>query len=170
MAVFNLMIAGRVGTVHSLFESTKDYCGRYLTAEPGEFTVEVTKAHLLTQQEAPDAVTLSPGETVRFGDYEITCVPAAEIVNTDTVFTVCTSGPITVRSRQSGDDLRLSGGSKSVKKRFIDKKIPASKRAGIPVLCDEGGILAVAELGAQADRRASELPAVTIRIVNTSES
>ena len=52
MAVFNLMIAGRVGTVHSLFESTKDYCGRYLTAEPGEFTVEVTKSDLLAQQEA----------------------------------------------------------------------------------------------------------------------
>ena len=52
MAEFNLMIAGRVGTVHSLFESTKDYCGRYLTEEPGEFTVEVTKADLLAQQEA----------------------------------------------------------------------------------------------------------------------
>ena len=139
---------------------------------PGGITIgrNYDRLEVLTQQEAPAAVMLSPGETVRFGDYEITCAPAQEIINTATVFTVCTSGPITVRSRQSGDDLRLSGGSKSVKKRFIDKKIPASKRAGIPVFCDEGGILAVAELGAQADRRAMQLPAVTIRIVNTSES
>ena len=52
MAEFNLMIAGRAGTVRTLFESTKDYCSRYLTEAPGEFTVEVTKADLIAQQEA----------------------------------------------------------------------------------------------------------------------
>ena len=139
---------------------------------PGGVTIgrHYDRLEVLPHQETPNAVMLTPGETVRFGDYKITCIPAQEVVNTAHTFTVSPSGPITVRSRQSGDELRLSGGSKSVKKRFIDKKIPASKRAGIPVLCDEQGILAVAELGAQADRRASQLPAVTIRTVNTSES
>ena len=123
-----------------------------------------------TRQTVPEEVTLSPGESVCFGPYRITCAPAEEIVNTATVFTIRPQGPIRVRSRQTGDDLRLPGGCKSVKKRFIDKKIPAPRRPLIPVLCDDLGLLAVAELGADTARRAQTLPAVTVTIVKTSES
>ena len=120
--------------------------------------------------EIPAEMMLSPGESVRFGDYRITCAPAEKIVNTETVCTVSPVGPLRVRSRQTGDELRLSGGCKSLKKRFIDKKIPASRRSRIPVICDDRGILAVGELGAHADRRADRLPAVTIEIVTSSEN
>ena len=121
-------------------------------------------------EEHPGAVTIAPGETVRFGDYRVTCTPAEAVVQSPTVFTVRPAGTIRVRSRQSGDALRLSGGTKTVKKRFIDNKIPAALRPRIPVFCDDAGILAVGELGAQLDRRADALPAVTIKIVKTSES
>ena len=105
-----------------------------------------------------------------FGDYRITCVSATEIINTESVFTVSPQGSIRIRSRRTGDELRLSGGSKSLKKRFIDKKIPAARRDRIPVLFDDAGILAVGELGTQLDRRAEKLPAVRIEIVKSSES
>ena len=47
-----MTIAGRTGRVCSLFESTRDYCGRYLTDEAAEFSVAVTRDDLLAQQEA----------------------------------------------------------------------------------------------------------------------
>lgn len=56
-------------------------------------------------------------------------------------FTVC------VRPRRTGDTLRLSGGEKSVKKRMIDRKIPAARRDSLPVLTDGMHILAVFGLG-----------------------
>ena len=107
---------------------------------------------------------------ITFGPYRVTCTPADAIINTTDIFTVCPTGPIRVRSRQRGDNLKLEGGTKSLKKRLIDKKIPAGQRALLPVLEDDLGILAVAELGADFSRRADTLPAIQIKIVNTSES
>ena len=69
-------------------------------------------------------------------------------------FTVCPRGSILVSSRRPGDEIRLSGGRKSLKKLFIDRKIPASRRPLIPVLRDDVGILGVYGLGADLDRLA----------------
>ena len=124
----------------------------------------------LIREETPAEQVLTVGSTVSFGPYRVTCVQADAISNTTDTFTVCPHGPIRVRSRRSGDALRLSGGTKSLKKRLIDKKIPAGQRALLPVLEDDLGILAVAELGADLSRRADALPAIQIKIVNTSES
>ncbi len=93
---------------------------------------------------------------------KITCAPAAELVNTEYIFTVCPRGKVYLRCRQSGDDITLPGGTKSLKKLFIDRKIPAFHRERIPVLCDDEGILAVGGLGADCTRRATQLPAVQI--------
>ena len=128
------------------------------------------RLEVLKAEEAPEEVTLPQNGTVTFGAWEITCGEAESIINDTHTFTLCTEGPIRVRSRRSGDSLRLSGGSKSLKKRFIDQKIPAHLRDLIPVLEDDRGILAVASLGADLDRRASSLPAIQVRIVNHSES
>ena len=108
-----------------------------------------------------------PGE-VGLPGLRITCEPAAERVNTPDAFTVCPTGEIRLRSRQSGDSIRLSGGSKSLKKLFIDRKIPASQRQQIPVVCDDAGILGVYTIGANLDRTAGE-NAVTIRFENTEK-
>ena len=60
--------------------------------------------------------------------------------------------------------MRLSGGTKSLKKLFIDRKIPAAQRAGIPVIADDRGILGVYGIGASHDRLADQqVPAVEIR-------
>ena len=92
-----------------------------------------------------------------------TCTPAETIVNTSDVFTVVPQGSIYVRSRLPGDAIRLSGGTKSIKKLFIDRKIPASRRESIPILCDEAGILGIPGIGVNLDRAAHTLPATAIR-------
>ena len=118
----------------------------------------------LEQNESLSPVVLQcPGET-EFGDYRVTCTAAEEIIQTREAFTICPHGAIILRSRQSGDSIRLQGGSKSLKKLFIDRKIPASQRSRIPVVCDEQGILGVYSIGVNREREAESLPAVTIRI------
>ena len=128
------------------------------------------RLEVLQSKEIPEEVTLPLSGTVTFGSWEITCGEAHSIINSTHIFTLCTEGPIRIRSRRSGDSLRLEGGCKSLKKRFIDRKIPAHLRDLLPVLEDNCGILAVAALGADVDRRAVSLPAVQVRIVNHSES
>lgn len=92
----------------------------------------------------------------------VRCFPATEIVNTRECFTVCPEGKLTVRPRRPGDEITLSGGTKSLKKLFIDCKIPQSQRETLPVLCDEQGILGVYSIGVHQKRAAQALPAVTI--------
>ena len=128
------------------------------------------RLEVLNREEAPEEAVLPLNGSVTFGPYRLTCAPAAQILNNTHTFTLRTEGPIRVRSRRGGDSLRLSGGTKSLKKRLIDKKIPVSLRDLIPVLEDGQGILAVAELGAELSRRADSLPAIQINIVNSSES
>ena len=100
------------------------------------------------------------------------CAPAAEIINTPDIFTVNPVGTVCIRSRRSGDAIRLSGGTKSLKKLFIDRKIPAALRDAVPVICDDAGILGVYGIGVNLDRAAKELPAVQIRFehINSSEA
>ncbi len=104
-----------------------------------------------------------PGELI-WGDYRIRCTAASDVVNTDSVFTVETKSLITVRGRRTGDEMRLPGGTKSLKKLFIDKKIPADTRSRLPVFSDELGVLAVGGIGVNLDRAAKEAPACQIRI------
>lgn len=72
-------------------------------------------------------------------------------------------GKIFVRSRRQGDRMRLSGGTKSLKKLFIDRKIPASRRSLIPVIADEKGVLGVYGFGPNLDRTLQTGTGVEIR-------
>ena len=94
---------------------------------------------------------------------KVYCDLATQIVNTENTFTVHPAGDLVVRSRQTGDEIRLPGGTKSLKKLFIDKKIPADKRNRIPIVADENGILGVYGIGVHGDRKAKDLPAVQIK-------
>ena len=114
------------------------------------------------REELEETILPCPGEAL-LPDYRVVCAPAETIINDEYTFTVVPQGPMVLRSRRSGDCIRLSGGTRQLKKLFIDRKIPAAQRSGIPVLSDERGILGVCGVGADRDRRASELPAVTVR-------
>ena len=48
-----------------------------------------------------------------------------------------------IRPRKQGDEIRLPGGRKTLKKLFIDRKIPASQRALVPVVTDGVQVLLV---------------------------
>ncbi len=67
-------------------------------------------------------------------------------------FRAATQGTVLLRPRQPGDRLRLSGGSKSLKKLMIDRKIPAARRQNLPVLADETGLLGVHGIGPDCGR------------------
>ena len=93
---------------------------------------------------------------------DFTCSPASEIINTPDMFTVVPVGKVFVRSRRSGDRIRLPGGTKSIKKLFIDRKIPAARRDCVPILCDDAGILGIPGISVNLDRAAVTLPATQI--------
>lgn len=92
----------------------------------------------------------------------VTCCAAAALSDSPQCFTVVPVGKLVLRSRRAADTLRLSGGRKSLKKLFIDRKIPLPERGQIPVLADDNGVLGVYGFGADRDRLASCLPAVEI--------
>ncbi len=54
MAEFNIKIAGYVARVHSLFDSTRDYCAKYLSEESPDFSLAVTEDMLAFEQQALD--------------------------------------------------------------------------------------------------------------------
>lgn len=103
-------------------------------------------------------------------EYDILCSPAKEIVNTDEIFTVHPIGNVRIRSRQAGDSIRLRGGTKSLKKLFIDRKISAACRDHVPVVCDDAGIIGVYGIGVNLDRAATELPATRIQLQKINNS
>lgn len=51
--------------------------------------------------------------------------------------------PILIRPRKTGDTIRLPGGTKTVKKLLIDRKIPARQRESIPILERGGAVISV---------------------------
>ena len=111
-----------------------------------------------------DILTIVSADTGEI-PYRIHCDAAEEIINTADTFTVVPVGKVYIRSRQSGDAIRLPGGTKTLKKILIDRKIPAAERSRISVLCDDLGILAVGGIGVNLDRVAKELPATRIQLI-----
>ena len=85
-------------------------------------------------ESAPQAVTVDAGKagSLRWGKWSI-------------AWESC-EGSFLVRSRREGDKIRLSCGSRSIKKLLIDKKIPATERDLIPVVEYGGQIVAVGDL------------------------
>lgn len=87
---------------------------------------------------------LEVGESVVLTEIglKVTCLPAG------VEGLAVKAGPgLMVRSRRPGDEITLSGGTKSLKKLFIDRKIPQHERLAVPVLADENGIIAVYGIG-----------------------
>lgn len=136
---------------------------------PGGKTIarEYDRLVLLEESdELPERRLACPGRTeLPEAGLAAVCTPAENLENGPEVFTVVPRGQMVLRSRRSGDALRLSGGRKLLKKRMIDCKIPSTRRGRIPVLCDDAGILGVWGFGADLDRIAKELPAATVRFV-----
>ncbi len=111
-----------------------------------------------------EPLVLQPGDTALLPELglRVRYLPAEEIRNTKEIFTINGDGPITLRARCAGDTIRLNAGTQTLKKLFIDRKIPAARRDAIPVFADEQGVLGVYGIGANVDRLATKLPAMQI--------
>ncbi|MGN1000000.1 MAG: tRNA lysidine(34) synthetase TilS [Faecousia sp.] len=135
---------------------------------PGGVTVcrSYDTLRLQTEASALEPVRLpanSETELPRLG-LRVICREADALTNTLDTFTVCPEGPLVLRSRRTGDEIRLSGGTKSLKKLLIDRKIPADQRLRIPVLADDAGVLGVYGIGVNQSRAARTLPALQIHL------
>ena len=65
MAQFCIRIAGHTAQVTSLFDSTRDYCGKYLTEDSPQCHITVTREDLAFEQEALRQEALEEGIRIR---------------------------------------------------------------------------------------------------------
>ena len=124
---------------------------------PGNITVGRQYDELVKLEELPPLQTrllCSPGET-EIPELGIKVICRRPESGAEGIL-VHADGELILRSRKEGDAIRLPGGTKTLKKLFIDKKIPAWERSRIPVLADDHGIVAVMGIG--ADCRCRENP------------
>lgn len=98
-----------------------------------------------------------PGE-ITIGELGIKVICAKELTDGDPVQI---HGTLILRSRREGDTIRLPGGTKTLKKLMIDRKIPAAQRSRVPVLADDMGVVAVMGIGIDQNHR--EDPNMVIR-------
>ena len=119
---------------------------------------------LKSAQELPETELRAPGVFRVLGRTYL-CEAASDLEQRPNSVLVCPVGPLILRSRRSGDEMRLSGGTKSLKKLYIDRKIPASARSGVAVLADDRGVLAVFGIGADVRYRPDSLPALRVTLI-----
>ncbi len=142
--------AGHIALLQQLAQSRNPSARASL---PGGLVICRCYDRLIRQDSAPS-----------LSGWKLRCREAESLDNSPTCFTVCPQGQITLRSRMPGDSIRLAGGTRALKKLFIDRKIPAHRRNSIPVLADEAGVLGVYGIGVNLDRAAKELPALQVTL------
>ncbi len=135
---------------------------------PGGVTLSRSYDRLEAVTQLPELPEISLPEEgeilLRAQGLRVICTRAATLENTQNIFTVEMPQRPVLRSRKSGDRMRLPGGSKCLKKLMIDRKIPAQHRSQLPVIADETGVLGVFGIGVNEDRKAKSLPAWQLRL------
>ena len=131
---------------------------------PGGVTIARNYDMLETAQKTEEIPARELTDELCVAGYRIACEPNIRSEQTAWSFAVVPQGKMMIRSRQEGDTIRLNAGTKSLKKLFIDKKIPASLRNTVPVIADELGVLGIAGIGANVDRLSTDTNAVRITI------
>ena len=122
---------------------------------PGNVTIarDYDRLIRLENQAAPDAAAIKIPGVYNLPQWGIS-------LRADTVpnggIGVTAGENLCVRSRREGDTLRLNGGTKSLKKRMIDRKISASVRSRIPILADDSGVIWAGQFGFHLDRLSAE--------------
>lgn len=94
-----------------------------------------------------------------------------EIVLKDTFDFDKIVGKAVLRKRKEGDRADVHGGTKTLKKLFIEEKIPKEKRNSILVIADDRGVIWIEGFGADKRARLDEgtKTAVAVKIVNTKK-
>lgn len=148
---------------HLLFSEKRSAIAQY----SGDIRITQRNGKLICYEDGPALAPISlscPGELeLPQLNLRILCLPDQMPELQKGCFTVQPVGELVVRARQPGDAVRLLGGTKSLKKLYIDEKIPAHERGGIPVIADELGVLGVYGIGANLARHNPGQPGVLIR-------
>lgn len=103
--------------------------------------------------------------TLYFSDNSENVSNVYKLVITDQISFDNIVGNVFARSRSEGDKIRINGMNKSLKKLFIEKKIPKEYRNIIPIIFDDEGIIYVPFVGV-ADRVRST-KCTTVRHITT---
>ena len=149
-----------INLVHSESPSAKTYM-------PGGLVVSRRYENLLFfidgNLEKLECVKLMPGQTVRNGGYEIfcsnkKCSGCSGNGKTSFAISVCEeNSEVIIRPRAPGDRIKLIGRpEKTLKKLFIDMKIPKDERNNIPVVVSDGKVVGVYGIGADERMSASD--------------
>ncbi len=120
----------------------------------------------LTLRRCYDRILLSAEEEGQtFAPVMLPCPGQVDIPQLGLRFSCEESGAnITIRPRKTGDKIRLSGGTKSVKKLLIDAKIPLQERESIPILERDGRIVSVWGIA-----NAKDMPPITAQPIEKEE-
>ena len=127
---------------------------------PGNLTALITPQTFLFTNTPPaktpftqncDPVSLVPGQKVLFaGRYQVRleaeCLPSQTAKTNRLVAYIAKNsvcGSLFLRCRTEGDRYVAGGMTRNIKKMLCDAKIPLEKRASLPLLCDDSGILFV---------------------------
>ncbi|MBR2936947.1 MAG: tRNA lysidine(34) synthetase TilS [Oscillospiraceae bacterium] len=152
IALLEKLVFSRKPSAKAAFPGGVTFTRRYDTLQVAADTAQLTEMPLVCP-----GVTELPG-------LRIVCSPNQDTAyNTDSVPVAMGKNPV-VRARKTGDSLRLAGGTKSIKKLLIDRKIPAAQREYIPVIADDTGVLMVAGIGGNLDRLSMDEDAIRIQI------
>lgn len=95
---------------------------------------------------APPPAELQPNRPVLFGSWQVLLTDDPAVVEGVRLRLLPEELPLTVRSRREGDAVSMAFGTKTIKKLFIDRKIPKDLRDNIPIVCNNKEILAVGNL------------------------
>ncbi|MBR3610208.1 MAG: tRNA lysidine(34) synthetase TilS [Oscillospiraceae bacterium] len=104
---------------------------------------------LLSKEKSLEISLLSYGEFKN--SYKINSYVLKDTFDYDSII-----GKAVIRSREEGDKADIHGGTKTLKKLFIEEKIPAEKRNSVAVIADDEGVIWVEGLGAAKRARLSE--------------
>ena len=132
----------------------------------GLLAQRVYRELLLTTEKDPlppfPAAPLQLDGVTQAGDWEVACRSVecpAEQAHSAMHFYLArdkVGGDVLLRPRAPGDEISLPGrGAKTIKKLFIDEKIPRALREWVPLLADGAGILAAAGFGPDESRLAA---------------
>ena len=97
--------------------------------------------------------------------------PGPAFCSPSTIYIRPQTGTALIRPRQSGDEWMGPNGKKSLKRLFIDRKIPKAERERIPVVETGGRIICVYLLGPSYPERVDNIgqPAICLDFVKTME-
>ena len=127
----------------------------FITQE--RFLITDTPFEKVPFAEKTGKITLKPNQEITFSHRFRVCLrtEASRQSSPNSIIvaiakdSVC--GALYLRSREEGDRYVVDGMTRRIKKMLCDAKIPLEKRASLPILCDDSGILYVPYLSV-ADR------------------